>query len=130
MGDCRHHAQVKQIMFDMWQKQQMNECLSEMYYSAWQGNTVETKGQQAQKFFDILDTELRTADVEVRMPVVMKQEEKKKWHSDTEYTILKDENGNPIMVDKLYAPQMTEDGKYLVDTTQKCITWKNILYVG
>lgn len=119
MGDCRHHAQVKQIMFDMWQKQQMNECLSEMYYSAWQGNTVETKGQQAQKFFDILDTELRTADVEVRMPVVMKQEEKKKWHSDTEYTILKDENGNPIMVDKLYAPQMTEDGKYLVDTTQK-----------
>lgn len=71
------------------------------------------------KVFDILDTELRTADVEVRMPVVMKQEEKKKWHSDTEYTILKDENGNPIMVDKLYAPQMTEDGKYLVDTTQK-----------
>lgn len=61
----------------MWQKQQMNECLSEMYYSAWQGNTVETKGQQAQKFFDILDTELRTADVEVRMPVVMKQEEKR-----------------------------------------------------
>ena len=119
MGDCRHHAQVKQIMFDMWQKQQMNDCLSDMYYAAWQGKTVDTKGPQAQKFFDILDTELRTADVEVRMPVVMHQEEKKKWHNDTDYTILKDQDGKPIMVDKLYSPVMTEDGKYLVDETQK-----------
>ncbi len=119
MGDCRHHAQVKQIMFDMWQKQQMNDCLSDMYYAAWHGKTVDTKGPQAQKFFDILDTELRTADVEVRMPVVMHQEEKKKWHNDTDYTILKDQDGKPIMVDKLYSPVMTEDGKYLVDETQK-----------
>ena len=119
MGDCRHHAQVKQIMFDMWQKQQMNDCLSDMYYAAWHGKTVDTKGPQAQKFFDILDTELRTADVEVRLPVVMHQEEKKKWHNDTDYTILKDQDGKPIMVDKLYSPVMTEDGKYLVDETQK-----------
>ncbi|MBQ8346284.1 MAG: hypothetical protein IJY17_01665 [Alphaproteobacteria bacterium] len=118
MGDCRHHAQVKQIMFDMWQKQQMNSCLSDMYYSVWQGNPVETKGPQAQKFFDILDTELRTADIEVRVPVLMEQTEKKKWHSDTEYTVETDEKGNAIMVDKPYSPLMTEDGKYIVDATQ------------
>lgn len=118
MGDCRHHAQVKQIMFDMWQKQQMNRCLSNMYYSVWQGNPVETKGPQAQKFFDILDTELRTADIEVRVPVLMEQTEKKKWHSDTEYTVETDEKGNAIMVDKPYSPLMTEDRKYIVDATQ------------
>lgn len=118
MGDCRHHAQVKQIMFDMWQKQQMNSCLSDMYYSVWQGNPVETKGPQAQKFFDILDTELRTADIEVRVPVLMEQTEKKKWHSDTEYTVETDEKGNAIMVDKPYSPLMTEDRKYIVDATQ------------
>lgn len=118
MGDCRHHAQVKQIMFDMWQKQQMNRCLSNMYYSVWQGNPVETKGPQAQKFFDILDTELRTADIKVKVPVLMEQTEKKKWHSDTEYTVETDEKGNAIMVDKPYSPLMTEDRKYIVDATQ------------
>ena len=118
MGDCRHHAQVKQIMFDMWQKQKMNSCLSDMYYAAWQGKSVETKGPQAKKFFDILDTELRTADVEVRMPVLMKQTEKKKWISDTAYVIEKDKDGKPVMVDQLYAPEMA-DGKYCVDTTQE-----------
>lgn len=118
MGDCRHHAQVKQIMFDMWQKQQMNDCLSDMYYAAWQGKPVETTGPQAKKFFDVLDTELRTADIEVRVPVLMEQTEKKEWHSDTEFTVVKDEKGNAVMVDKPYSPLMTEDGKYEVDSTQ------------
>ena len=118
MGDCRHHAQVKQIMFDMWQKQQMNQCLSDMYYAAWRGDSVETKGPQAQKFFDILDTELRTTDVEVRMPVLMEQTEKKKWIGDTAYVIEKGDDGKPVMVDQLYAPKIA-DGKYRVDTTQE-----------
>lgn len=30
MGDCRHHAQVKQIMFDTWQKKQMDASLRAM----------------------------------------------------------------------------------------------------
>lgn len=119
MGDCRHHAQAKQIMFDMWQKQQMNDCLSDMYYSVWQGKPVETAGPRAQKFFDILDTELRTADIEVRMPVLMQQEEKKKWLNDEDYIVEKDENGKAIMVDKLYSPRMTDDGKYMVDPENK-----------
>lgn len=55
----------------------MNDCLSDMYYAAWQGKPVETTGPQAKKFFDVLDTELRTADIEVRVPVLMEQTEKR-----------------------------------------------------
>lgn len=118
MGDCRHHAQVKQIMFDMWQKQQMNQTLSDMYYHVWQGKQVDTKGVKAQEFFDVLDTELRTADVQVKMPVRMNQEEKKDWAKDGSFSIEKDAQGNPIMVDKPYSPELV-DGKFVVDTTKK-----------
>ncbi len=119
MGDCRHHAQVKQIMFDMWQKQEMNMCLSDMYYSVFQGKTVDTKGPQAQKFFNVLDTELRTADVEVKMPVVMELKEKQEWKNGVAHTVYED--GKPVMVDKLYAPEMV-DGRYHVDETGKLHT--------
>lgn len=101
MGDCRHHAQVKQIMFDMWQKEQMNSCLSGMYYQAWQGKTVDENCWQAKEFYNILDTELRTADVEVRVPVKMEQETRM-------------ENGVPKKVDIPYKPLM-RDGKFIPD---------------
>lgn len=102
MGDCRHHAQVKQIMFDMWQKQQMNGLLSDMYYQAWQGKTVDDKNWQVQEFYNILDTELRTADVEVRTPVLMEQ------------TTWTDGNGVRKTGDAPYKPLM-RDGKFVPD---------------
>ncbi len=101
MGDCRHHAQVKQIMFDMWQKEQMNFYLSGMYYQAWQGNPVDENCRQAKEFYNILDTELRTADIEVRTPVKMEQTTRM-------------ENGVPKKVDIPYKPLM-QDGKFIPD---------------
>lgn len=101
MGDCRHHAQVKQIMFDMWQKEQMNSYLSDMYYQAWQGKPVDENCWQAKEFYNALDTELRTADVEVRVPVKMEQETRM-------------ENGVPKKVDIPYKPLM-RDGKFIPD---------------
>ncbi len=118
MGDCRHHAQVKQIMFDMWQKQQMNETLNDMYYQVWQGKQVDTAGPKAQEFFEVLDTELRTADVQVRLPILMKQEEKKDWAKDGTSSVRKDAKGNAVMVDKPYSPQLV-DGKFVVDKNER-----------
>lgn len=102
MGDCRHHAQVKQIMFDMWQKQQMNRLLSDIYYRAWQGQKVDAKSPQVQEFYNILDTELRTADIEVRTPVLMEQ------------TTWTDRNGVQKTGDAPYKPLM-RDGKFVPD---------------
>ena len=118
MGDCRHHAQVKQIMFDMWQKHEMNVHLGNMYQQVKQGRQVDSKGPEAQNFYAILDTELRTADVEVRMPVFMEKTEKTTLDENGNKVICKDEKGQPIMVDKLYAPVKTQDGKYKVDPDQ------------
>ena len=99
MGDCRHHAQVKQIMFDMYQRQQMNASLQEMLGEIDQGKTVDIQnGQAAQDFYEVLDTELRTSDVKIMLPVIMKQEE---WEGK--------------MYDMMYQPDLTDDGKFAID---------------
>lgn len=103
MGDCRHHAQAKQIMFDMWQKVQMDKCLKEMYGKVLSGKPLSPDVPARQEFFSILDTELRSADVSVKLPIQMQQ-----WVND------KGESS-----DWLYKPLKTEDGKYVVDETGK-----------
>ena len=125
IGDCRHHAQVKQIMFDVYQRKQMDEQIRKMYDRAKKGKTVDLHGKDAQQFYDVLDTELRTADVQVRMPVMMKQKVVAEWVETGKY----DENGNPIKeevvkkgadgktatTDIPYKPMLDQQGRYKVD---------------
>ena len=62
LGDCRHHAQVKQLLFDRWQNKKMNNILSQMQKN---GITEEL----VRDFYDIHNVELRTFDVEVHVPI-------------------------------------------------------------
>lgn len=64
LGDCRHHAQAKQMLFDTWQRCCVNQLLAE-----YRGGGDESLGRQ---IHDILNLELRTFDVEVHAPVEMK----------------------------------------------------------
>ena len=98
MGDCRHHAQVKQIMFDTWQKKQMDTPLRKMCAHVLQGGKIEKNNKDTTEFYTVFDTELRTADVQVMMPVQMRQKDGK---------------------DQLYNPEKTADGKYIVDESGK-----------
>lgn len=61
LGDCRHHAQAKQLLFDRWQKQRVNELLRE---------------EHLEEAENLQRTELRTFDVLVRAPIQMKEKYK------------------------------------------------------
>lgn len=98
MGDCRHHAQVKQIMFDTWQKSQMDASLQSMCRRVLQGGRINKDNHDITDFYSVLDTELRTADIQVMMPVKMQQKDGR---------------------DQLYKPEKTADGKYVVDESGK-----------
>lgn len=103
MGDCRHHAQVKQILFDMWQKKQMNDTLRTALHATREGNAP-AHDAAVRKFDQMYRTELRTTDVKVNMPVVMEQES--------------DDKGNTW--DRMYRPELTADKKFVkkdCDTT-------------
>ena len=98
LGDCRHHAQVKQIMFDTWQKKQMDDSLRAMSLRVLHGGHIEKHDKDIADFYSVFDTELRTADIQVMMPVKMQQKDGK---------------------DQLYKPEHTTDGKYVVDPSGK-----------
>lgn len=98
MGDCRHHAQVKQIMFDTWQKKQMDASLQTMCRRVLRGGRIDKDDHDTADFYSVLDTEMRTADIQVMMPVKMQQKDGK---------------------DQLYKPEKTADGKYIVDESGK-----------
>ena len=114
MGDCRHHAQLKQLMFDMCQRSQMNEQIGKLYADVRQDKVVDTDGEAARKFYDVLDTELRTADVQVRMPVLMKQKNAEGWAREQEGKWQKDENGIEYWHAKILRD---EDGKKIWNET-------------
>lgn len=95
MGDCRHHAQVKQILFDMWQKKQMNDTLRTALRAAEAGNAP-AHDAAVQQFDRMYRTELRTTDVKVNMPIVMEQ----------------DSNDKGEKWDLIYRPELTTDKKF------------------
>lgn len=68
LGDCRHHAQAKQILFDAWQKNHMNNHLR-IAYAALEGEDQEGFERAVASFYNIESMELRTFDVEIDVPV-------------------------------------------------------------
>ena len=94
MGDCRHHAQLKQLMFDMCQKKQMNEQLGKLYAEVRRNKSVDLRASgPAVAFYGVLDTELRTTDVQVRMPVLMQQKNVEGYATESEGEWVSDDRG-------------------------------------
>lgn len=69
LGDCRHHAQVKQILFDRWQGKKMKNALLSAYSSI---DDKEKYNEAIKRFYDIYNVELRTIDVGVKLPIKIK----------------------------------------------------------
>ena len=68
LGDCRHHAQAKQLLFDVWQKHHMNTALKNAYDALKHGDT-EGHVRHLEEFNAIESVELRTIDATVTAPV-------------------------------------------------------------
>lgn len=90
MGDCRHHAQVKQILFDRWQAKKMDSILKSIY----NGNVISQDG--IAQFNEVYRTQLRTIDVRVTLPIKLGGKES-------------DEMYNPVK----------ENGKYVIQAGQQ-----------
>ena len=90
MGDCRHHAQVKQLLFDRWQEKKMDSILTKMY----KGEVSPSQG--IVDFNDIYRLQLRTIDVNITLPIQLGGEKSNEMY-------------NPVK----------EDGKYVVQEGQK-----------
>ena len=68
LGDCRHHAQAMQLLYDMWQGGKLNDFLR-------QAETAASPAERAQalaRFGDLERTQLRTLDVTVNAPIEVK----------------------------------------------------------
>lgn len=86
LGDCRHHAQAKQLLFDVWQKRQMNSHLNDAYDALKAGNT-QAYETAVEAFKAVERQELRTFDVVVRAPIKV----------NGSYSIVYNASGLPIM---------------------------------
>ena len=86
LGDCRHHAQAKQLLFDVWQKRQMNRHLADAYNGLKTGSDT-TYERAVEAFKAIERQELRTFDVVVKAPIKV----------NGPYSIVRHESGLPIM---------------------------------
>jgi hypothetical protein len=68
LGDCRHHAQAKQLLFDVWQKEHMNQRLANAYQALKDGDQT-AFAHEIKEFKAIEAQELRTFDVVVKAPI-------------------------------------------------------------
>ena len=84
IGDCRHHAQAQQAMFDIWQKTHMNEALRKAA-EAVMDNDLEKYLQSIEEFKEIESVELRTMDVVIRVPVTEDGRDRQYAASDGPY---------------------------------------------
>jgi tetratricopeptide (TPR) repeat protein len=82
LGDCRQHAQAKQILFDAWQKNFMNWWLGEAYTALTVDKDMKYYRQCIEGFKSIESVELRTIDAVVQAPVQMKEKYIKKLTGD------------------------------------------------
>ena len=80
LGDCRQHAQAKQILFDAWQKHFMNAALKGAY-KALEDKDMKYYRQCIADFKEIESVELRIIDAVVQAPIQMKEKCSQK-HTD------------------------------------------------
>jgi len=72
VGDCRHHAQAEQIMFDIWQKTLMNKALAKAAAAV----NEKAYEESIREFKEIESVELRTLDVVIKVPVTESGEDR------------------------------------------------------
>lgn len=92
LGDCRHHANVKQIMFDIWQGKQMNDCLKQACKELL--NNDDNYNKTIDEFHRLKNIELRTFDLKVNLP---------------------------IEINGIYDAKKTHDGKYIKSSQAECL---------
>jgi hypothetical protein len=68
LGDCRHHAQALQIMFDVWQEHKLS-----VYLRLAHDTTGGRRDAAIRAFQELEQVRLRTIDVKVYAPVRMKE---------------------------------------------------------
>ena len=71
VGDCRHHADSKQMFYDRWQRSRVNRILREQYFSLLNNEDKDGKALEdsIRQVKDIRKTEMRTFHVVVSGPV-------------------------------------------------------------
>jgi hypothetical protein len=78
LGDCRHQAQVKQLMFDMWQKGKINNWIKgiEAIDAMEKGDITDALKARREDYVNLikenLKTQMRVIHTEVHAPVEMK----------------------------------------------------------
>ena len=85
VGDCRHHAASKQLLFDLWQEQQLVNIIQTGLSAL---NKADTKISEnaIQQYEALANLRLRTADVEVSSYIA----------GDKPYVVLRSDNGTPL----------------------------------
>ena len=68
LGDCRHHAQAKQLLFDVWHTQKLDQLLTDIHKAKEEGNPEQVKALT--EAFNQFDTkQINTADIEIWLPI-------------------------------------------------------------
>lgn len=89
IGDCRHHAASKQLLFDLWQEKQLATLIQKGLTSSSTGDSIAAV-QLVGQYNDLANLRLRTADVEVSSYIA----------GDTPYVIPRSSKGEPLFSDK------------------------------
>ena len=89
IGDCRHHAASKQLLFDLWQEKQLATLIQKGLASSSTGNSS-AADQLVWQYNDLANLRLRTADVEVSSYIA----------GDEPYVIPRSSKGDPLFSDK------------------------------
>ncbi len=72
LGDCRQHAYLKQLFFDVWKRHNITSHMREAY-NALQENNDAKFGQAIESIHELLDVQMYVADVKIKAPFKMKK---------------------------------------------------------
>ena len=98
VGDCRHHAQIKQIMFDRWKDAKMNQAIS----SRQEASISPERAAELDEQIDLMSrSEVRIFDVQIQTDLKMKKSIWTNWKT-----------GKIESAAALYRPETNEDGKF------------------
>ncbi|MGD9639341.1 MAG: hypothetical protein AB7U85_09845 [Alphaproteobacteria bacterium] len=68
LGDCRHHAQAKQLLCDVWQRDKMNQELGDAIFAALKDDDY-GYAEAINCFLNHLGSEFKTYDMEIMAPI-------------------------------------------------------------